>query len=72
MSLICKIKHSWEYSTNKVNIHSQNSGAHITISQRICKRCHKKQVQPLDTLKWCDVKLNREELREINLKKLGL
>lgn len=72
MSLLCKLKHNWEYSTNKVSIHSKAPGAHITMNLRICKRCYKKQVQVLDTGKWEDIELSVQELREINLKKLGL
>lgn len=72
MSLFCKLKHKWEYSTTKVNIHSKAPGAHISITTRICKRCYKKQVRILESGKWDDIKLNVQELREINLKKLGL
>lgn len=75
MSFLCKIiKHKWSYSQDKIHIHSSlgDGKAHITLTNRLCKRCYKKQVQELDTGNWEDIKLNVKELREINLKKLGL
>ena len=75
MSFLCKIiKHNWSYSQDKILIHSSvgDGKAHITLTNRLCKRCYKKQVQELDTGNWEDIKLNAQELREINLKKLGL
>lgn len=75
MSFLCKIiKHKWSYSQDKIHIHSSvgDGTAHITFTKRLCKRCYKKQVQQLDTGNWEDIKLNVQELREINLKKLGL
>ncbi len=72
MSWICKIRHWWSYSTEKVNIGKKASGNHITLNVRVCKRCYKKQRQELNSEIWFDVDLSKEEIREIKLKELGL
>ena len=72
MSILCKIRHRWSYSTEKWNIGKPGSGAHITLNVRVCKRCYLKQRQELNSELWFDVALNKEELREIKLKKLGI
>jgi hypothetical protein len=75
MSFLCKIiKHNWSYTQNKIHIHSAvgDGRAHITLTNRLCKRCYKKQVQTLDTGRWEDIKLNVDEIREMKLKKLGV
>ncbi len=69
MKILCKIRHKWSYSTEKINIGKGGSGAHITLNVRMCKRCYKKQ---LYGELWFDVSLNKEEIREIRLKELGL
>jgi hypothetical protein len=72
MSWLCKIRHNWSYSTEKINIGKLGSDAHITLNMRLCKRCYKKQRQELNGEIWFDVSLNKEEIREIRLKELGL
>jgi hypothetical protein len=72
MIWLCKIRHNWIYSTEKINIGKLGSGFHITLNMRRCKRCYKKQRQELNGEIWFDVSLNKEEIREIRLKELGL
>ena len=73
MSWLCKIRHNWSYSTEKINIgKKKGSDAHITLNVRMCKRCYKKQSQELIGELWFDASLSKEEIREIRLKELGL
>ena len=72
MSILCNIRHSWRFSTEKINIGKSGSGCHITLNVRLCKRCYFKQRQELHGEIWFDVALNKEEIREIKLKQLGL
>jgi hypothetical protein len=72
MSWLCKIRHNWIYSTEKINIGKLGSDAHITLNVRRCKRCYKKQRQELSNGIWFDVALSKSEIREIRLKELGL
>jgi hypothetical protein len=68
----CRIRHKWEYSTERWDIGKEGSGAHITLNFRICKRCYLKQRQELNGFDWFDVDLSKHEIREIKLRKLGL
>jgi hypothetical protein len=70
MSWLCKIRHKWEYSTEKVNIGKKGSNVHITLNVRMCKRCYKKQRQELVGELWFDAPLSKEEIREIKLNQL--
>ena len=70
MKLLCKIRHKWNYSTEKVNIGKTKSDAHITLNVRMCKRCYKKHRQELNSDIWFDAPLSKEEIREIKLNQL--
>lgn len=72
MSFLCKIRHKWEYSIERWNIGKKSSSPHITLNVRICNRCYLKQRQELNGFNWFDVDLNKHEIRDIKLIKLGL
>lgn len=68
MSWLCKLRHKWSYSDNKVNLKI----GHLTIKKRRCLRCYKSQVYVMSPGQWQDIELTRCEIRDIKLKKLGL
>jgi hypothetical protein len=72
MKILCKIRHNWKFSTEKIDIGKKGSGNHITLNVRVCKRCYLKQRQELNGEIWFDVALSKAEIREIKLKELGL
>ena len=68
MKWLCKIRHKWQYTPTKKSL---KVGQLITIRRR-CLRCDKVEIQSLLDSSWYRAKPTKEELREINLKKLGL
>lgn len=68
MKWLCKIRHRWHYTPTKKPL---KVGQLILIRRR-CLRCDKIEVQSLIDNSWYKAKPSVEELREINLKKLGL
>ena len=68
MKWLCKIRHKWKYTPTKQPL----KVGHITIQRRRCLRCDKIEVNSLIDDSWYLAKPTKEELREINLKKLGL
>ncbi len=71
MSWKCKLfRHKWKFSKKKFIIN--DLGAYISFDIRICQRCYLKQQQELQSGKWFDRKLDKDELRELKLRDLGI
>ena len=62
--------HDWEFSKRKLIIN--NSGGHILFDIRICQRCYLKQQQELQSGRWFERELEKEELRELKIRDLGI
>lgn len=65
---LCRIRHKWVYYDNQTPLRV----GQLFIMRRKCSRCHRIESQSLVTSNWYEVLPTKEELREINLKKLGL
>lgn len=68
MKWLCKIRHRWHYSPQKKPL----KVGHLTIQRRRCLRCDLVEVQSLIDTTWYKATPTKVELREINLKKLGI
>lgn len=68
MKWLCKIRHRWHYTPTRQSL---KVGQLILIRRR-CLRCDKVEVQSLIDDSWYVTNPTKEELREINLKKLGI
>lgn len=68
MKWLCKIRHNWHYYDNQTPL----KVGQLLIKKRRCKRCYRLESQSLVTGNWHEVLPTVEEMREINLKKLGL
>ena len=68
MKWLCKIHHRWYYSPHNTPL----KVGHLTIQRRRCLRCDLIEVQSLIDTTWYKATPTIDELREINLKKLGI
>jgi hypothetical protein len=65
----CKLGHRWIYYSNVTEL---KIVGHISRRRRRCQRCDRLESNSLIDDSWLKAVPTKEELREINLKKLGL
>lgn len=68
MKWLCKIRHNWHYTKNKQPLKT----GHLSLLRRRCLRCHIVEIQSILDNSWNKTTPTIEELREINLKRLGI